>query len=216
MKQSLFLLGASGHAKMILEAAQSSQAWEIVCCLDAPNSSLKELLGVPVEPESAARIQELQANGCRGFVALGDNRIRRRLLQRLDDLRIEQPVIVHASAVVSPSASIGPGSIVMPHVVIGASCRVGRGAILNTASHIDHDGVVGDYCHVAPGCHVAGNVRIGEGAFLGVGTSIIPGIYVGKWGITGAGSTVIRNLPDDEVWVGNPARFLRRNDPHAG
>lgn len=199
---------------MILEAAQSSQAWELVCCLDAPNSSLRELLGVPVEPENTARMQELQANGCLGFVALGDNRIRRKLARKLDDLRIEQPTIIHASAVVSPSASIGPGSIVMPRVVIGASCRIGRGAILNTAAHIDHDGVVGDYCHVAPGCHVAGNVAMDEGAFLGVGTSVIPGISIGKWGITGAGSAVIRNVPEYEVWVGNPARFLRKNDFH--
>jgi UDP-perosamine 4-acetyltransferase len=211
MKQLIFLLGASGHAKMAIEAAQSSQAWEIVCCLDTPNARPGKLLGVPVEPESPARLDDLQANGFQGFVAIGDNRSRRKLSKMLEDRGVEQPTIIHASAWISPSASIGAGSIVMPKAVVGASCKIGKGAIINTAAHIDHDGLVEDFCHVAPGCHIAGNVTIHEGAFLGVGTSVIPEISIGKWVVVGAGATVIRSIPEHEVWIGNPARLLRKN-----
>ncbi len=212
VKQLIFLLGASGHAKMIIEAAQSRQACEIVCCLDIPGPQRRELLGVAVESESPALLEELQAKGCQGFAAIGDNRIRRKVTQMLDDRGIEQPTIIHSSAVISPSASIGAGSIVMPNAVVGASCQIGKGAIINTSSHIDHDGFVEDYCHVAPGCHIAGNVSIREGTFLGVGACVIPEISIGKWVVVGAGSTVIRNIPEHEIWVGNPAKFLRKNN----
>jgi len=183
--------------------------WELTCCLDAPSSSISKIFDIPVETETKSRLDELRLAGYQGFVALGDNRIRRKLSQMLDSLGIAQPIIIHPSAVISRSARIGAGSIIMPGVVVGASCQIGEGVILNTASHIDHDGVVGDYCHVGPGCHLAGNVTIDEGAFLGVGTSVIPQVSVRKWSVTGAGTVVIRDIPEGEVWVGNPARCLR-------
>ncbi len=211
MAKRLFLLGASRHAKMVIEAAQSTKKWDIVCCLDTPDSATGKILGIPILPEDSEKIWELQAEGCQGFVAIGDNRIRRKVTQMLEDRGIEQPTIIHSSAVISPSASIGTGSIVMPNAVLGASCQIGKGVIINTSSHIDHDGFVDNYCHVAPGCHIAGNVMIREGTFLGVGACVIPEISIGKWSVVGAGSTVIRNIPEQEIWVGNPARFLRKN-----
>jgi UDP-perosamine 4-acetyltransferase len=209
MKRKVFLLGASGHAKMLVDAIESTGDWDIVCCLDSPTLSNSDVLGIPVELETRSRLENLQNAGCYGFVALGDNRVRMKLSKMLQDLTIQQPTIIHRSAVVSPSAQIGWGSVIMPGAVVGAACRIGSGVIVNTAAHIDHDGKVGDYCHIGPGCHIAGNVTLQEGSFLGVGTSIIPQVQIGKWSIAGAGSTVLRSIPDNEIWVGNPARYLK-------
>lgn len=209
MKQKLFILGASGHAKMLIDAIETTCDWEIVCCLDSPTSSHSELLGIPVEPETRSRLETLQAAGCYGFVALGDNHTRKKLSRMLQDLAIQQPTIIHRSAVISPSARIGPGTVIMPGAIVGAACRIGSGVIVNTAAHIDHDGNVGDYCHIGPGCHIAGNVTLQEGAFLGVGASIIPQVQIGQWSIAGAGTTVLRDIPDGEIWAGNPARYLK-------
>ncbi len=97
----------------------------------------------------------------------------------------------------------------MPGAILGAETRVGRGAIINTASSIDHDGNIGDYVHIAPGVHLAGCVTVGEASFLGVGACVIPERSIGSGSTIGAGAVVVRDVPDNQVWVGCPARYLK-------
>ena len=94
----------------------------------------------------------------------------------------------------------------MPKAVVGSMARIGRGAILNTSSSVDHDSIVGDYAHIAPGCHLAGNVQVDQGAMLGIGTCVIPQRRIGAWSILGANSTVVRDIPAETTYVGTPAR----------
>ena len=80
---------------------------------------------------------------------------------------------------------------------------------MNTTT-VDHDCVIGDFVHIAPGVNLAGNVSVGDGSMVGVGTSVIPGIRIGKNCIVGAGSVVIEDVPDNSVVVGSPARIVKK------
>jgi acetyltransferase EpsM len=84
---------------------------------------------------------------------------------------------------------------------------------VNTGATIDHDCIVGDYAHLAPGVHLAGAVQVGEGAFLGIGSVVCPGIKVGRWATLGAGGVAIRDVADGVVAVGVPARALEGERP---
>ena len=208
MIQCVFLLGASGHAKMIIEVLRSQPtSYKIIACLDK-SPKVDNLLGVKVIEETAEILSRFAQDRVHGLVAIGDNRQRSKLIKTLDSSGIQQAVAISKNAIVSASASIGPGTVVMPGAVIGASTVVGRGCIINTLSSIDHDGSIGDFVHVCPGCHVAGSVRIGEGVFLGTGSSVIDYIEIESWAIVGAGSTVIRNLAGAQTYVGSPAKSL--------
>lgn len=209
MAERLVILGAGGHAKMVIEAAQSQGAYEPTLCLAHIDDLVPNVLGVAVEPESDQRLMALQRDGFHAFVAVGSNRLRRKLCDKLQSLGLPLATIISSRAWVSPSASIGIGTIVMPGAIIGAAANVGRGAIINTSASVDHDGVIGDYVHIAPGVHLAGCVTIGAGSFLGVGSSVIPERTIGTSSTVGAGAVVVRNIPDNQVWVGCPARFLK-------
>lgn len=199
---------------MVIEAIRSQRDVEIMCCLARKEECHKSLLGVRVLEESAEQLVEFQKQGLLGFIAVGDNRLRKRLFNQLLDMGIELPNAIAKSAYVSPSAILGRGTIVMPGAIIGADAIVENGCILNCGCSIDHDNRLADFVHIGPGSHLAGNVQVEEGAFLGVGTSVVPELTIGAWTIVGAGAVVLGNVPPDEIWVGCPARQLRPMKAH--
>lgn len=209
MPERLVILGAGGHAKMVIEAARTQGLYEPALCLAHVDDLVPHVLGVAVEPETDERLHSLQQQGFHAFVAVGSNRLRRKLCHKLVELGMPLATIISSQAWVSPSASVGAGTVIMPGAIIGADTKLGRGAIVNTAASIDHDGSVGDFVHIAPGVHLAGCVTIGEASFLGVGVNVIPERNVGSGSTIGAGAVVVRDVPDNQVWVGCPARFLK-------
>ncbi len=142
------------------------------------------------------------------FVAIGDNEIRLTLLEEAQSLGFEIPVLLHPSAIISPSCTIGKGSIAMAGAIVNANSQIGRGCILNTSCSLDHDNILLDGVQISPGVIAAGNVQFDEAAFVGTGTALKPGVRVGERALVGAGSVVIRDIPARAQVAGNPARPL--------
>jgi acetyltransferase-like isoleucine patch superfamily enzyme len=84
---------------------------------------------------------------------------------------------------------------------------------VNTGAIIDHETMVGDYAHIAPGCRVAGRVRIGAGAMLGIGTCVRDKQVIGTRAMVGAGSVVVDDIPNAVIAYGAPARVIRPRTP---
>lgn len=115
-------------------------------------------------------------------------------------------VVIHPSAVVSATATIGVGSVISAGVIVQMDAQVGRYCTLNTACTVDHDNVLEDGVNIAPGAHLAGHVTVCEGAFIGIGATIKGGVRIGRGATVGAGAVVLRDVPDGLTVVGNPAR----------
>lgn len=193
----MYLYGASGHAKVIIDSLRAEG--ESVEALVDDNRNLTELCGIKVVHE------------CKGLspliISIGNNRVRKMIAERLE-CRFGRAI--HPSANVSPSARIGEGSVVMAGASINAEASIGRHCIINTNSSVDHECRIGDFVHISPNAALCGNVEVGEGTHIGVGASVIPGIKIGRWCTIGAGATVVRDLPDGVTAVGTPARIIRQ------
>ena len=132
-------------------------------------------------------VRELTFNLRRGWiVAVGDNAARKREAARYTAFAIG----IHRTAVISPSASIGVGTVIMAGAIVQAGAVIGKHVILNTGCTVDHDCVVEDFAHIAPGVHLCGGVHIGEGALVGVGSCAVPKAKVAPWTLVKAGSVV--------------------------
>lgn len=214
MKPRLLVVGAGGHARVVLAIARRTGDWELAGVLDHTRPAAPEVIGgVPVigAIEDAAK---LFADGIRHIaLAQGDNDKRAALHAYLAALGFVFPVLRHPSALVEDDAEIGEGSVICAGAIIGVEARIGRAVIINTGVIIDHETLVGDHAHVAPGCRIAGRVRIGAGVMLGLGSCVRDKIVVGARAIVGAGSVVVDDIPESVVAYGSPARVMRPRDP---
>lgn len=144
------------------------------------------------------------------IITIGDNRTRCRLFERLREQGERFAIARHPTAIVPPSAEIGPGSSICAGVVFDASVVIGANVRISIGCAISHECQVGNHVHIAVGSNLGGDVHVGDGTLLGVGTTVLPQRRIGSWCKVGAGAVVVDNLPDEVVAVGVPARPIKQ------
>jgi acetyltransferase EpsM len=208
--RNLCLIGQGGHSKVIKEIVFSSNEYQIAAWLDDKLTCREEKNGIIYGPVSLAKELAIEDKNMSFLVAIGQNQIRKKITVELSLPLERYAVLAHPTAVISPSAKIGNGTVIMPYCVVNASAVVGNHGILNTGAVIEHDTILGDYVHVSPKAVLTGGVVIGEGTQIGAGASVIPGIQIGSWSTVGAGATVIRHVNDLVTVAGTPARTIKK------
>ena len=203
--KALWVLGAGGHAKSVIDAARTAGGYHVAGLLDDDiGRSGTEVLGAFVQgivsQESIARLAIEWA-----VIAVGSNVDRQRLAERCVGF-VRWATLVHARAYLAPGVVLGEGTVVMAGAVVQPDTHVGKHVIINTASSVDHDGRIGDYAHIAPAARLGGAVTIGAGALLGLGCAVLPERVVGDWTVVGAGAVVAHDVPAGARVKGLPAR----------
>jgi UDP-perosamine 4-acetyltransferase len=210
----IVIVGGGGHAAVIIDAVRAGGLFEPRAVVDE-RAEAAEVLGVPViggdEQLGRLRREGLAA----AVIAIGSNALRQKLGEMVLAEGFALPAIVHPSAQLSPSATVGVGVVVMARACIGARATVDDLAIINTAAIIEHDNHIGVAAHVAPGVALAGCVRVGDRALVGVGSAARPGVSIGDDAIVGAGSAIVSDIPAGALVGGCPARGLRSSGNRA-
>ncbi len=214
MSTELILAGAGGFARETVELVRAVNAaddrWDLLGLVDDSSG----LAGTDVAGCRVLGSLQLLGERPEASVVLcianpGSPDVRSRIESRLALDPERYAVLVHPSAVVAGSVTLGAGTVVHATVVMTADVAVGRHVAIMPAVVLTHDVVVGDHVTFGSGVLVSGGVRIGGSAYIGAGSVIREGLRVGSGAVVGAGAVVTRAVPDGEVWVGNPARFLR-------
>lgn len=142
------------------------------------------------------------------FISIGDNTLRKRISEKLIPVLGLPENALHKTAIISRSMNSGTGNMFAPRVVINPLVKIGNGVICNTACVIEHECIINDYVHIAPGAILCGNVTVGEGSFIGAGAVVKQGVTIGKNVIVGAGTVVIKDIVDNTKVIGNPQRII--------
>ena len=200
----IVIAGAGAQGAVVADILRDALCNTMGFVDDRPSKRVATILGLPVLGPLAV-LREIEHDAV--VVAIGDNRLRRELIETLLALGERLATAIHPFTSVSPSASIGEGSMISAGTIVLPRAVIGRGVILNTKSSVDHDSVVGDFAHIGPGATVGGNVRIGAETLIGSGATVVSGVTVGARSIIGAGAVVVRDVPDDVTAVGVPARI---------
>ena len=202
----IIVAGAAGqHAAVVYEAAILSGA-RVAGFATVDDATPLPMLDCPwigrVDSIAAAEI----ARGSQFIVACGSNELRRRASEMLLSQGATLQSVCHPAAIISPSASIGPGSALLAGAIIGPRVTLGRGVIVNHAASVDHDCAIGDYGNICPGARFGGSVQAEPGVFVGLNASVLQGLRLGKNAIVGAGAVVTRDVAPRNTVVGIPAR----------
>lgn len=208
--RKIVIIGDSGHAKVITDIVNSNDDMSVFAKLDdkyqevfvedgllkGPVSHLDELI------ESDSKIQVV--------IGIGSNAVRKKIVSNLRISSETYVSLIHSSAIVSPSAELGIGTVIMPGTIINADAKIGNHVIVNSASVVEHDCVVGDFAHISPLAVLTGGTTIGEGTHIGAGASVIPLKKIGAWSTVGAGAVVVSDVEDKVIVVGAPASVIKR------
>ena len=196
------VLGAGGHAKVVIATLQAAGYESFMILDDARDKWGSRILGYTI----AGPMSEVQAKNIQhGVIAIGSNYQRKEVAARIS---LDWLSVIHPAATLHDSVVVGAGTVVFAGAVIQPDTVVGEHAIINTGALVDHDGRIGDYSHIAPRAALCGEVVIGEGGLVGVGASAVPGVRIGSWSTVGAGAAVVDDIPDRTVAVGIPARAV--------
>ena len=200
---------------MVAETALASGAASSVAFLDDRCPGLDACLSVlswpVIGPLELALDADISSQFDAAVVAIGHAATRLHWIQQLQVAGYDLPLLVHPTAWVSPSAQIGPASVVFSQVAVQAQASIGAGAILNTGCTVDHDVQLADGVHLCPGSCLAGEVQVGFRSWIGIGASVIQQVCIGSDVTVGAGAAVVRDLPNSVTAVGVPARVLSSN-----
>lgn len=198
---SLVIVGASGHGKVIADIAEKVGYTDIVFLDD--NQSIKTCGKYSVVGTSSDAIRYSSSDF---IVGIGNAEIRKRIQEELIGKGIHIATLIHPKAVIAPDVSLGVGTVVMAGAIINPGSTVGNACIINTGATVDHDNTIANYVHVSVGSHLAGTVSIGTGTWIGAGAIVNNNVSICENCMIGAGAVVINNLTDSDVYIGVPAR----------
>jgi acetyltransferase EpsM len=210
----LAIVGGGEHAVVVLEAARSQPGtWDIVGFCDRSRTSRLASGGLGVadlgdDDALAARVAADPDHAPALLLGIGGGThpgVREAIVRRFGPAAT-WATVVHASAVVAPSARLGPGTVVGAGAVVQSGVVGGSHVLVNTGSIVEHDVVLGDFSHVGPAAAVGGGTRIGDRVFIGLGARVRDHIVVGDDATIGMGAVVVGDVAAGQSVVGVPAR----------
>jgi sugar O-acyltransferase (sialic acid O-acetyltransferase NeuD family) len=210
MKKKILIVGASGHARVIVDIVECAGIYEIAGILDKnlPIGSRfqgYEVLGTDDEGGKFAG----KVDGT--LIAIGDNAVRARVAEKVGKF-LPFVTAVHPAATVARGVEIGEGTVVMAGARINPGSVIGRFCILNTSSSLDHDCTLANYASLAPGVVTGGNCHVGEFSAVSIGAVVKHGVKIGAETVIGAGAVVLGDIEANTVAYGCPARIVRKRN----
>ena len=169
--RKLLIVGAGGHGRSVAEAVQEAGEYSLAGFLDDAFPELGAVWGIPVLGK-VDNFERWRGMADCAIVAIGNNAARQRISSEMQEAGFEMATVIHPRAIVSPSAEIGAGAVVMAGAVVGTEAHLGEGAIVNCGAVIDHDCRVGNYGHLGVNAAMAGSSVLGAFAFMQAGSAL--------------------------------------------
>ncbi len=209
MSYPVILLGAGGHAKVLLDTLLEQNVKIIGVTVPNPEKDSKYFCEIPVigNDDVVKNFDCKEIELVNGIGSVGSTDLRRKVYEKFKSWGYRFRNVIHSGAIISCNSEVllGEGIQVMAGAVVNVGAVIGENSIINTRASIDHDCQIGKHVHIAPGTTLSGNVKVGEGSHIGVGTTIIQGVAVGSKTIIGAGSLVLHDIDDGVLAYGVPA-----------
>ncbi len=204
MKRNIIIIGCGGYSKVIVDAIEQRREFKIKGYLDDGKCGRGYKNYIILDKIKNASLYDDKNTWF--VIAIGDNNIRMFISNEFS--RLKYAIITHKNASISPSSTIGDGSVILGGSIVNADSKIGKHVILNTQSVIEHDCIIGNYCHISPGSVICGGNVVHDNVHIGANSVIIPNKVINKNSIIGAGSTVIRNVEESTIVVGCPAKNI--------
>lgn len=207
MKKPIIILGAGGHASVLIDTLYANEE-EIIGILTP--EVIEDWCGIPIigDDEKVKEYSSDQVLLVNSIGSVKNPTLRAKVYRSFKNKGYKFANVIHPSAVISSSIKLSEGTQIMAGAIIQPGVQIGENVIVNTKASIDHDCVIGNNVHIAPGATISGGVEIGDNVHIGTGAVIIQNIRIEENSVVGAGAVVIRNVHLGETVVGVPAKRI--------
>lgn len=217
MTKQIILLGTGGNSIDILDTlhdindARREHVYECAGFLDDDAAKWgQEILGARVLGGLDTAAQYDDCFFVNGIAGVNSFWRKKEIIARAQIPRERFETIIHPTASISRTATLGRGVVIFQNVTVASRVLIGDHVMVLPNTISSHDDVIGAYTSIAGGAAISGNVRVGESCYIGAHVSIKEGVTIGAGSLLGMGSVVLRDVPENTVVVGNPARVLRQ------
>ena len=206
MHKKVIIIGAGGHAKVIADIIEKSGDQIVGFLDDKIEKNTIIVKDYKVIGDLNSRFSLSIANKDYEFIiAIGDNK-KREEISKSPNLKFY--TAIHPSAQIGLDVEIEEGTVIMAHVCINSSSRVGKHCIINTGAIIEHDNIIENYVHISPNATLGGTVKVEELTHIGIGATVKNNVTICKNCTVGAGALVVKNIEKEGTYVGVPARGI--------
>ena len=210
---NLIILGAGGHARVLLSLIQALGLNVIgVCAPELAEQGLDRWRGIPVLDLTDDNLTAFPPSEVALVNGVGNQAGRQALFENFKTQGYYFPVLIHPRACVDPTATLGEGTQVMAGAVIQVDTCISNNVIINTQASVDHDCIIDDHVHVAPGAVLCGHVQAGKGAFIASGAAVVIGINIGEYAVVGAGVSIVRDVEPGCIVLPAPVRIIAKGE----
>lgn len=210
MRKEVYVIGAGTYGEVMCELAELLNYKVLGFYDDDVNKFNKKIMGKEVK----GRFSDLKSKDIVGkqfIVAIGNNRVRFKMMTKINQLGGVTPTLIHPSAVISSSVTIGKGVYIQGNTFIWTNVKIGDFSIISPNVVIAHHTEVGKACLISTLSGVGASIKINNRVFIGMGSTLVTGVRsIGEDSIIGAGAVVLENTEANHVYAGIPAKKVRK------
>lgn len=217
LKKKILIIGAGQHGRVVAHLLKTSKKtnkkYSLIGFLDDNPKLLKTKIdGIPV----LGKVSQLETIGKKfkaniGLMGISNRHLlmREKYFKKMINSNFSSINVIHDSTIIEKQSKIGIGNVINPNCVVNAFAKIGDNCVIYSSSVIEHEDVIGNNVFIGPGVLLTADVKIGNNSFIGVGSRIIPHITIGDNVKIGAGSVVLKDVGDNEVVAGIPAKSIK-------
>ena len=213
--KNIVLIGGGDQAHYTIDIIHKEGKYKIVGIIDAQEEigSIKfgyKIIGRQDAIKQIAALYEVDG----GVISIGDNWTRHYVAEQIKKLVPKFKFInaIHPSIIIGDNVELGEGIVAMAGCIFNPKAKIGNFTFFATGAQVEHDCIIGNYASISAGSITGGYVELGDFAALTLGVTVFDRIKIGKNSVVGAGSLVVKDLPDNVLAYGNPAKIIRKRE----
>ena len=211
----LGIYGAGGLGREVLELARiingRTKIWEdFIFIIDGDGGNLVNDVIVYSYEDAIGKFKgNLEIS-----MGIGEPAVREKLFAKIERDGIGAATLIHPDVYIPSTTTIGKGVTIQYGCFISCNVLIEDYVYIQPQANVGHNDILKTGCILSGMANLAGNVKVGNYTYLGLSTAIKEGVSIGDYSIIGMYSAVYKDIPDEMIAMGNPARPMRRNEDH--